>query len=68
MRLVSPDAPGARSGIVAFRHPRLSNKDVLAALAARKIVAAVRCGNVRFSAHAYNNGADIDAAIAAIPE
>ena len=67
-RILSPDNPAQRSGIIAFRHPRLSNDDVLAALEAKKVIAAVRCGNLRFAPHAYNNEEDIDRAVAAIPE
>src|SRR6185503_15553743 len=32
MHLLSPGTPDARSGIVAFRHPRLANRAVLTAL------------------------------------
>nr|CAA9296021.1 Cysteine desulfurase [uncultured Armatimonadetes bacterium] len=66
-RVLSPDHPGARSGIVAFRHPTLPNDAVLAALTERRVIAAVRAGNVRFAPHAYNNEADVDAAMAALP-
>jgi len=68
MHLLSPSIPDARSGIIAFRHPHLANKAVLSALYARKVIAAVRCGNVRLSPHAYNSEADIEAAVAAIPD
>jgi selenocysteine lyase/cysteine desulfurase len=68
MRLFSPSAPGTRSGIVAFRHPRRPNKEILDILAAANVIAAVRGGNVRFAPHAYNSVADIDTAVAAIPD
>lgn len=67
-RIVSPDASAQRSGIVAFRHPTLSNDTVLAALKAKKVVAAVRCGNVRFAPHAYISEADIEEAVSVIPK
>ena len=63
-RVISPDAPKMRSGIVAFRHPSLSNDEVLTKLGENNITVAVRCGNVRISPHAYNTPADIDKAIA----
>lgn len=62
--VLSPAAPETRSGIVAFRHPSLSNSDVLAKLADSKVTVAVRCGNVRISPHAYNMEADIERAAA----
>lgn len=67
-RIVSPDNPAQRSGIIAFRHPRLSNEQVLSALESKKVICAVRCGNLRFAPHCYNNEDDIDRAIAAIPD
>jgi selenocysteine lyase/cysteine desulfurase len=65
--VVSPDNPAQRSGIIAFRHPRLTNDEVLSALEAKKVISAIRCGNVRFAPHCYNNEEDIDRAIAALP-
>lgn len=64
--VVSPGDPDQCSGIVAFRHPSHSNDAVLQTLAARRIIAAVRCGSVRLSPHAYSSEADIDAAVAAL--
>jgi selenocysteine lyase/cysteine desulfurase/predicted GNAT family N-acyltransferase len=57
-----------QSGIVAFRHPTLPNDAVLQALSDQQIRSAVRCGNVRFSPHAYITEADIDKALAALPQ
>jgi selenocysteine lyase/cysteine desulfurase len=68
MRLMCPEGDGQKSGIVPFRHPRLSNEAVLKALEAEKVVVAVRCGSVRLSPHAYSTEAEIDRAVAAIPE
>jgi cysteine desulfurase/selenocysteine lyase len=62
--VVPSPSQAARSGIVAFRHPSLSNNDVLAKLGENSITVAVRCGNVRIAPHAYNTEADIDKAIA----
>jgi selenocysteine lyase/cysteine desulfurase len=66
-RLFSPEGEGQKSGIVAFRHPRLSNDEVLTALGQQKVIAVSRGGNLRFSPHAYNSEADIDTAVAAVP-
>jgi len=66
-RLLSPEAPGQKSGIVAFQHPRLSNENVLQHLSERDVRAAVRGGNVRFSPHIDNDEADIERALSALP-
>ena len=68
LKVMSPVGDGQKSGIVAFRHRALSNEQVLAALTANKVIAAVRGGNLRFSPHAYNNDNDISRAAAAIPD
>jgi cysteine desulfurase / selenocysteine lyase len=68
MHVVTPTAPESRSGIVAFRHPRLANETVLDELTRRQIVAAVRCGSLRFAPHVYTTEPDIETAVAAIPE
>ncbi|MBC8138051.1 MAG: aminotransferase class V-fold PLP-dependent enzyme [Fibrella sp.] len=67
MHYVSPHGPDVRSGIVAFRHPAISNDAVEAKLAESNVICAVRCGNVRFAPHAYSTEGDIDVAVAAIP-
>ncbi|WP_309722169.1 aminotransferase class V-fold PLP-dependent enzyme [Armatimonas sp.] len=51
------------SGIVPFRHPTKSNEEILAVLEQENIWAAVRCGWVRFSPHAYTNDDDLERAI-----
>ncbi len=67
-RVVSPgEHERQRSGIVAFRHPRRSNEDVLHALTEKKVRVAVRCGNVRFSPHVENDASDVERALAALP-
>lgn len=67
LTLMSPDAPGKTSGIIAFRHPTHSNEAVENSLKAAGVIAAVRCGNVRFSPHAYNTEAELEEAVAALP-
>ncbi len=54
------------SGIVAFRHPTRANDEVLAHLDAHKIWAAVRCGWVRFSPHAYQQADELERAVTVI--
>lgn len=49
-----------QSGIVPFRHPTRTNDEVLARLDAAQIWAAVRCGWVRLSPHAYTRAADVE--------
>lgn len=66
-RVLSPTEPEKRTGIVAFRHPTWSNEEVVRALEAATVRVVVRCGNVRFSPHAYNNEEDITRALDALP-
>lgn len=60
-------AASRASGIVPFRHPGLSNEEVLDRLDAARVRAAVRGGWVRFSPHFYLTDDEIDRAVAAIP-
>lgn len=53
-----------QSGIVAFRHPQHSNERVLAALEEARVYAAVRCGWVRLSPHAYQSPESLSARLA----
>ena len=66
-RVTSPQDDDARSGIVMFRHPTLANETVLSALEASGVVAAVRGGKLRISAHFYNTEEEIDQAVGALP-
>jgi selenocysteine lyase/cysteine desulfurase len=66
-RVISPDEAGRRSGIVAFRHPRFANEDVLSVLSVARVRAVVRCGKVRFSPHVENHASDVERALAALP-
>jgi len=67
MRVMSPEGADQKSGIIAFRHPTLSNEAVHEALTSARVVCAVRCGNVRFAPHAYSTEDEIDRAVEAIP-
>ena len=58
--VVSPRAPGMRSGIVCFRPSTEPAEAVVARLAADRISVAARSGVVRVSPHFYNTFVEID--------
>lgn len=64
--IVSPRAPGQRSGIVIFRTADASPEELYARLVTAGVKCAPRGGGIRFSPHCYNNDDDIDAALAAL--
>jgi cysteine desulfurase/selenocysteine lyase len=66
MTIISPEGDAQQSGIIAFRHSSAANEAILARLNERGVRAAVRCGNLRFSPHAYLNEADIEQAVDAL--
>lgn len=66
--ITSPLGEGQRSGIICFRHPRVSSDEIVAHLAERGITAASRLGSVRLSPHFYNTEDEIDRALAAVAE
>ena len=55
-----------QSGIVAFRHPEWSNEQVLQTLEKERLYAAVRCGWVRLSPHAYQQPVALKKALTGI--
>ncbi len=63
--VVSPLAPGERSGIVCFRHPSRGADEVVERLTHEGIAAASRLGLVRLSPHFYNDEGEIDRAVEA---
>lgn len=63
----SPREDESRAGLVMFRAPHLPNEQVMEALAAAHVTAAVRGGRVRFSPHFYNTEDEISQAIEALP-
>lgn len=66
--VVSPrERHGETSGIVSARPPRGSVDEAVAALEAAHVSVAARAGAVRFSPHAWNSPAEVDAALAALP-
>ncbi len=58
--------PGGGSGIVAARVPGVDADAAVARLDRQGVVVAARDGAVRFSAHAWNDATDVDAALAAV--
>ncbi|RLA18016.1 MAG: aminotransferase [Gammaproteobacteria bacterium] len=57
-----------QSGIVLFKHKRMTNRRLYAHLQENHIVCAMRGDGIRFSAHFYNSKDELDKAIALIPE
>jgi len=65
-RVVTPTQESGGSGIVAFEQG--NQTEVVAALAAKKVVVSGRFGNLRVSPHYYNTAEDIAAFLAALKE
>ena len=57
LTVVSPRAPGARSGILSFAHPDPAG--LFAHLEAGGVAASPRGGRIRLSPHFYNDAADV---------
>ncbi|MCG5537521.1 aminotransferase class V-fold PLP-dependent enzyme [Halorhodospira sp. 9622] len=60
--LVTPTEADRHAGIVTFRVPGAAPERLLAALRARDVACASRCGGIRFSAHFYNTAEDLEEA------
>lgn len=67
-KLVSPDHPEERSGIVTFRVPEADNAALWRALLNRKAVCSHRAGGIRVSPHFYNTPEEIDRFFAILRE
>ncbi len=65
--LLAPGGAVARSGILAFRHPSLTNAAVVEALGARGVRCIEREGWVRFAPHGYQRVSELERALAALP-
>jgi len=65
--LLAPGGDVARSGIVAFRHPRLANAAVVEALGERGVRCIEREGWVRFAPHCYHRARELERILAALP-
>ena len=66
-RVLSPAAPDECSGIMSFKHPRISTEIVYRSLFEANIVCAIRGDAVRISPHFYNDESDIRGFIKALP-
>lgn len=58
---------GERSGVVSFRHPTRGSEEIHQRLQAARIDVAVCLGALRASPGAYNDGADVQALLEALP-
>ena len=61
--LLSDPTPRRRSGIVTFRHRKISNPDLYQRLTAAGVVCAQRGGGVRLSPHFYTSWAALDTVV-----
>lgn len=64
--IISDRSPGARSGILIFKHPTRPTEDVFQRLVEAGVKSAPRGGGVRFSPHFYNSDAEADRALAVL--
>jgi len=65
--LLKPGPPAERSAIVSFRHSRIVPAEVHGRLREAGIIISLRADFLRVSAHYYNNDADIDRLLEALP-
>lgn len=65
--VTSPWGPGERSGILTFKHPTVTNEDLLGHLGEAGIQASLRNGAIRISPHYYNSEAEMEAIDSALP-
>jgi cysteine desulfurase / selenocysteine lyase len=66
--LLKPGRPAERSGIVSFRHSRIVPAEVHSRLREAGIIISLRGDFLRASPHYYNNDADIDRLLEALPQ
>ncbi|HEY8738551.1 MAG TPA: aminotransferase class V-fold PLP-dependent enzyme [Candidatus Dormibacteraeota bacterium] len=64
----TPTAPGERSGIVSFRHPRIIPAEVHAGLREAGIIISLRADFLRASPHFYNSDEDVSRLLDALPQ
>jgi cysteine desulfurase / selenocysteine lyase len=65
--LLKPGEAAERSGIVSFRHPRVVPAELHGRLREAGIIISLRADFLRASPHYYNNDADIDRLLEALP-
>jgi selenocysteine lyase/cysteine desulfurase len=68
LELLSDARPARRSGIVTFRHRGIDSATLHRRLLDAGVVCAARGGGVRFSPHFYTPLAQLDAALAVVPD
>jgi selenocysteine lyase/cysteine desulfurase len=64
IELITPREPDALAGIIAFRHPRLS--EIFERLAAQEIHVMQSAGRMRIALHGYNTEEDVDRFLSAL--
>lgn len=64
LNLLTPDAPGARAGIIAFRHPQAAR--IHERLHAEAIHVMHHAGRLRIAIHGYNTADDIERLLVAL--
>jgi selenocysteine lyase/cysteine desulfurase len=65
--VLSSLAPGERSGMIAFRSPRMATPDLMGRLGQAKVAITARSGGIRIAPHLYNNQEDIERLLAEVP-
>lgn len=65
--VLKPSRPAERSGIVSFRHPRMVPAELHGRLRDAGVIISLRGDFLRASPHYYNNDADIDRLLEALP-
>lgn len=68
LELLSTEKIALQSGIVLFKHNRISNSTLYTHLQKNHVVCAMRGDGIRFSAHFYNSTDELDKVITLIPE
>jgi selenocysteine lyase/cysteine desulfurase len=65
--ILSSLEPAERSGMIAFRSPRMAAADLVAKLAEAGVAVSARSGGIRLAPHLYNNRTDIERLLAVVP-
>jgi len=66
--LLTPSDPRRRAGIITARFPGQNGEAIAGELTRRGVIVSPRVGSTRFSMHFYNNGDDVDRALAVLDE
>lgn len=68
LQLLTSETRHLQSGIVLFKHSKMTKEALYAHLQKNHVVCAMRGEGIRFSAHFYNSTEELDKAIALIPQ